>query len=189
MVTCISNFVNCCYVVHWNAITTSNLQRFQQHLTRFHDLQNIFITTGACKSVSLPHQHALLHYLLKIELFASPNGFCSMLTESKHKPAVKEPWQHSSHYNPLLQMVRTISQLDKLSALCSIFHNCGMLDGTISQYISSLANSDLPDVLPYGIHNKDDSGSDNDNDIDDNGGPLSNSQVLAQVTLATIHGL
>lgn len=63
-----------------------------------------------------------------------------------------------------------------------------MLNGTTSQYISSLANGDLPDVLPYGIHDKDDSGSDDDSDIDDDGGPLSTPQALAQVTLAIMCG-
>ncbi|KAI9444428.1 hypothetical protein F5148DRAFT_1278259 [Russula earlei] len=137
MVTCITDFVNCCYVVHWNTITAPDLQRFQQHITRFHDLQNIFIMTGAHKPVSLPCQHALLYYLSKIELFASPNSLlCSMLTESKHKPAVKETWQHSNHHNPLPQMmVRTIFWLDKLLALHGIFHNHCMLNGTISKYI------------------------------------------------------
>jgi len=69
-------------------------------------------------------------------------------------------------------MVRTISWLDKLSALHSIFCNHGMLNGTTSQYILSLTNGDLPDVLPYGIHNEDDNESDDDSDIDDDEGLL-----------------
>jgi len=47
-----------------------------------------------------------------------------------------------------------------------------MLNGTTSQYILSLTNGDLPDVLPYGIHNEDDNESDDDSDIDDDEGLL-----------------
>ena len=57
------------------------------------------------------------------------------------------------------------------------------------QYILSLANGDPPDILPYGIHNKDNSESNNDSDVDNDGGPSSAPQALAQVTLAVMHGL
>jgi hypothetical protein len=188
MVECIGAFMECCYIVRWNMITSSDLREFERHLAQFHDLRNIFIMTGVRESISLPHQHALLHYILKIELFGSSNGICSSLTESKHKSAVKEPWRRSNHFNPLPQMVKTISRLIKLATLHRIFRNCGMLNGTISEHASALINDDIPAILPYGIHNDDEVGSDDDSD-DDDGGPLPAPRALAQVTLTVIPGL
>ena len=179
--------MECCYIACRNAITASDLRKFECHLTRFHQLQTIFITTGVRKSISLPWQHSLLHYILKIKLFGSPNGICSSLTESKHRSAVKEPWRRSNHFNPLPQMVKTISQLVKLAALWRIFRNHGMLNSTISEYASALIDGDVPAILPYRLHDGE-KASDDDSD-DDDGGPLSMPRALAQVTLAATPGM
>jgi hypothetical protein len=66
--------------------------------------------------VSLPRQHALIHYLRSIRLYGSPNGLCSSITESKYIKAVKEPWRRSSRYKALKQMLVTNSQLEKLAS-------------------------------------------------------------------------
>jgi len=52
-----------------------------------------------------------------IQLFGSPNGLCSSITESKHIKAVKEPWRRSNRYKALKQMLRTILRTEKLAAL------------------------------------------------------------------------
>src|SRR5436190_24087350 len=98
MVQCIAAFMECCYIARRNAITSSDLETFEQHLARFQDLRNIFVETGVRKSLSLPRQHALSHYVRKIELFGSPNGICSSITESMHIRAVKEPWRRSNRF-------------------------------------------------------------------------------------------
>ncbi len=77
MVQCLSVFMNYCYIVCCNAITTSNITHFQHHLADFHQFWQIFITTGARKDFSLPCQHALMHYPNAIELWGSPNGTCT----------------------------------------------------------------------------------------------------------------
>ena len=92
MVQCISAFTECCYIARYNAITFSDLKAFTQHLTQFQELRNVFIETGVRESISLPRQHALSYYVTKIELFGSPNGVCSSITESLHIWAVKEHW-------------------------------------------------------------------------------------------------
>jgi hypothetical protein len=183
MVQCISEFMECCYIARHNAITTLDLDAFEQHLTRFQDLRNIFIETGVRTSISLPRQHALCHYVRKIELFGSPNGVCSSIMESMHITAVKEPWRRSSHFNPLLQMIKTISRQDKLDALRHVFENRGMLEGTMSHYISEVMAGNPPMIRPYGQDNKE-----SDDDNDDDGGPLSGPTTLAQVTLAEVPG-
>ena len=92
MVQAIAAFMECCYVARRNAISTSALEQFCSCVDRFHDLRGIFISVGVRASISLPRQHALFHYYLSIQLFGSPNGLCSSITESKHIKAVKEPW-------------------------------------------------------------------------------------------------
>jgi hypothetical protein len=85
--------MECCYIARRNAINVSDLESFDCHLARFHELRNVFIETGVRMSISLPRQHALIHYVSKIELFGSPNGICSSITESMHIRAVKKPWR------------------------------------------------------------------------------------------------
>src|SRR5258707_5499637 len=131
MVQCLAAFMNCCYIVHRNVITTSDITRFRHHLTEFHQFQQIFIITGVWQDFSLPCQHALVHYPNAIELFGSPNGTCTSQTEVKHRPVVKQPWCRSSHNKPLPQMMRTITCLDKLAALWQGFREQGMLVGAV----------------------------------------------------------
>jgi hypothetical protein len=66
-----------------------------------------------------------------IHLFGLPNGLCSLITESKHIKAVKEPWRRSNRYNALLQMLVTNQQLNKLAAVLADFLTQGMLDGSV----------------------------------------------------------
>jgi hypothetical protein len=64
-------------------------------------------------------------------MFGAPNGLCSSMTEAKHIKTVKEPWQQSSHFDALEQMLLTNQCLDKLAAAQVDFTSCGMLDGTV----------------------------------------------------------
>jgi hypothetical protein len=187
MVECIAAFVECCYIARRNAITSSDLEAFERHRARFQDLREIFIETGVRSSISLPRQHALLHYVSKIELFASPNGICSSITECKHIKAVKEPWRRSNHFNALRQMVTSISRLDKLAALRRVFCNRGMLKGTLSQYALAVIAGISPRILPYGAPN-DNEGVSSATGNDEDGGPLPGPKTLAQVTLAVTSG-
>ena len=92
MVQCLSAFMELCYLFRRNAITSSDLDRIKYELDRFQQLRSVFVEAGVRVDISLPRQHALLHYLTSIMLFGSPNGLCSLITESKHIKAVKEPW-------------------------------------------------------------------------------------------------
>ncbi|KAG1734269.1 uncharacterized protein EDB91DRAFT_1238453 [Suillus paluster] len=58
--------------------------------------------------------------------------------ESKHIKAVKEPWQRSSRFNALGQMLRTNQWLDKLAAMCADFTSRRMMNGTVLT-VSALA--------------------------------------------------
>lgn len=188
MVECISAFMECCYIARRNAITSFDLKAFETHLTRFQDLRKIFIETGVRTSISLPRQHALFHYISKVELFGSPNGTCSSITESRHIKAVKEPWRCSSRFDALPQMTKTIQRVDKLTALRRIFDNRRMLDGKLSHYISAAINGHEPAILPYSLHPSEETNDVNTSDDDDEGGPLSTPTALAQVVLAAKRG-
>ncbi|KAH9029736.1 hypothetical protein EDB84DRAFT_1562744 [Lactarius hengduanensis] len=142
MVRCISRFMDACYLARRNAISGSGLDRFQESVAQFHELRNIFITSGVRTSISLPRQHALVHYHFSIQLFGSPNGLCSSITESKHIKAVKEPWRRSSRYKALSQMLLVLLRLEKLSALRCLFVLLGMLKGTTA---SNMAGTTVED--------------------------------------------
>jgi hypothetical protein len=129
MVKCLSVFMDLCYLFCRNAITYSDLKRIKYELCQFQQLRDIFIETGVHKSISLPRQHALGHYFTSIVPFGSLNGLCSLITKSKHIKAVKEPWQRSSHFKALSQMVHTVTRLDKLAVLHQIYLQCGMMVG------------------------------------------------------------
>ncbi|TFK32680.1 hypothetical protein BDQ12DRAFT_701098 [Crucibulum laeve] len=91
MVCCITTFMDACYIACHNAITSLALKHFKECVDSFHHLCTIIIATGVRATISLPHQHALKHFHYAIQLFGSPNGLCSLITESKHIKAVREP--------------------------------------------------------------------------------------------------
>ena len=77
----------------------------------------------------------MIHYAKLIRAFGAPNGLCSLITESKHIEAVKEPWQRSNRWQALGQMLITNLHLDKLSAARVEFKSYGMLDGNCLESI------------------------------------------------------
>ena len=77
---------------HRNAITNLDLEHIRYELAQLQELCQVFIEAGVHADISLPHQHALQHYISSIMLFSSPNGLCSSITESKHIVAVKNLW-------------------------------------------------------------------------------------------------
>lgn len=131
-----------CYLVRRNAISSPDIFQIQKALDDFHHHRRIFIDTGVRLDISLPRQHALLHYIRAIQLFGAPNGLCSSITESMHIRAVKRPWRRSSRYRALVQMLRIITRMDKFAALRRILNRRGMLAGTTAVYMASHADSD-----------------------------------------------
>jgi hypothetical protein len=71
MVQCLTSFMNCCYIVWHNVITSTDVTRYCEELQCFHELQKVFIETGVCTSVELPRQHVMMHYADVIKLFGS----------------------------------------------------------------------------------------------------------------------
>ena len=63
-----------------------------------------------------------------IQLFGTPNGLCSSITESKHIKAVKEPWHCSNRYEALGQMLLSNQHADKLDAIQAHFTAHNMVD-------------------------------------------------------------
>jgi len=131
MVRALSAFLDFCYLVRRSVLNEETLDAIDAAVDRFHQERTVFITTGVRIHLSLPRQHAMVHYRELIELFGVPNGLCSSITESKHIRAIKEPWRRSNKFNALGQMLITNQRLDKLAAARRWFTEHGMLDGPL----------------------------------------------------------
>jgi hypothetical protein len=175
--------------VRRNAITASDLEAFERHLSKFYELRTVFVETGVRVSLSLPRQHSLIHYVSKIERFASPNGLCSSITESTHIRAVKEPWRRSSRSNPLRQMMKSISRGSKMTAIRRVFQNRGMLNGNLTDYALAERSGNVPVPQPYGDISISEDTLPDDDDDDDDEGPLPGKWASAQVLLAVKPGM
>ena len=92
MVRALSALLDFCYLVWQSVLNEATLDAIDTAVDHFHQECTIFITSGVRVHLSLPRQHAMVHYHELIELFGVPNGLCSSITESKHIRAVKEPW-------------------------------------------------------------------------------------------------
>ena len=192
MVWCMSVFMELCYIFRRNVITTAVLMTAEDFLKQFHTLRNIFITKGVRSSISLPHQHALVHYLTSIPLFGSPNGLCSSITESKHIKAVKEPWRRSSRFKALVQMLRTIIRLEKLATLRRRFLQENKLIGSTAAHFSQgLGGASESDDSDETISNSKYLTVDINEDAECLGdvGPESGPQSLSSIALAATPGM
>lgn len=128
MVQAIHAFLDFCYLVRRNSHTTDTLQQLDAALDRFNALRVVFEELGVRPNgFNLPRQHSLVHYVRGIQLFGSPNGLCSSITESRHITAVKKPWRRSNRSNALQQMLETNTRLSKLAAARAEFARRGML--------------------------------------------------------------
>ncbi|KAF8266691.1 hypothetical protein EI94DRAFT_1584504 [Lactarius quietus] len=54
----------------------------------------------------------MVHYIHLIQEFGTPNGLCLSITKFCHISAVKDPWRHSNHNEPIRQMILTNQRLD-----------------------------------------------------------------------------
>jgi hypothetical protein len=180
MVKCFAAFMDFCYLVRRNGITSDALREIENKLARFHHYRTIFIDMGVRTDISLPRQHALTHYPRSIRLYGSPNGLCSSMTESKHIKAVKEPWRRSSRHKALVQMLRTNCRMDKMAFAQRVF---GMMEGTISAFVVMILKGEQPAdvrVMPVTV-----TPNEEENDI----GPVSGPKVLSSIHLAAAHGM
>ena len=116
MVKALHAFLEFCYIAQCNVHDTQSLEELDEALQHYHHYCKIFITTGIRTGFNLPRQHTLIHYSKAIHMFGALNGLCSSIMESKHIEAVKEPWQWSSHFGALCQMLLTNQHADKLAA-------------------------------------------------------------------------
>lgn len=118
-----------CYLAYCSTLSEADLDALDDALARFHKEHNIFIDSSVMPDgISLPRQHALMHYRTLIELYGAPNGLCSSIMESKHIKAVKKPWRRSNHHLPLGQMLLINQRLDKLATFKSHLAAHGFLN-------------------------------------------------------------
>lgn len=131
------------YLARRSSHDTRTLQEMDAALSRFHALRYVFVDVGVRPDgFSLPRQHALVHYVRSIQLFSSPNGLCSSITESKHITAVKIPWRGSSRYNAIGQMLRTNTHRAQIAAMRTECGRRGMLQDDV--YTHTMRQLNLP---------------------------------------------
>ncbi|KAI0713722.1 hypothetical protein C8Q76DRAFT_620400 [Earliella scabrosa] len=186
MVQCISAFLDFCYLVRRNTITTRTLLQIEDALARFHRDRVIFEETGVRMDFNLPRQHSLKHYPFLIQMFGAPNGLCSSITESKHIKAVKEPYRRSNRYQALGQMLITNQRLDRLAAARVDFTARRMLDGPCLPTIDEDDIWQDPDLPAYEPH---EDPADREErhaalDEDEDGGAVEQDTPMGSVTLA-----
>ena len=139
-----------CYLERHSTLDEDTLIAMQDALAQYHAHRVIFMETGVRPNgFSLPRQHLLMHYHHLVQEFSAPNGLCSSIMESKHIKAVKEPWQCSSWFNALGQMLITNQHLDKLGAVHIDFDACGMLKGPcLSSFVPTISFPVDPPASP-----------------------------------------
>ena len=121
--------------------------------------------------------------------------------ESKHIKAVKEPWRRSSRYKALIQMLHTITQLDKFAALLRVFLHKGMLAGSTSTHFAQLLGegNDTDDDGDGSEGTREDE-DEEDEEVDGqekpsiderlkDAGPVAGPQSLSSVELAATSGM
>ncbi|KAI0072467.1 hypothetical protein K474DRAFT_1686626 [Panus rudis PR-1116 ss-1] len=185
MVRAIAAFMEFCYLVRRDVfpdVDEDTLVKIDQALATFHREREIFQETGVrISGFSLPRQHSLKHYRYMIQMFGSPNGLCSSITESKHIKAVKEPWRRTNKYEALGQMLLINQRLDKLAAARVDFTARGMLFGSTHMMpsLSRFSRSSGGNMQASAA-----SGSVNADDNDGDDGAIEGEPVMAEVTLA-----
>ena len=130
VIQCFHAYLDFCYIARMSVFTSLTLDRLDEALERFHTQRVVFQQLGVRDPVpsglSLPRQHAMVHYQQHIENFGAPNGLCSSITESKHIVAVKRPWRRSSRYNAIWQIMLTNQRMEKLTAARAHFTSQGI---------------------------------------------------------------
>lgn len=175
MVHCIAIFLNICYTIRGTIHTTMTINKLEKLIAEYHTARDIFIATVRPAGISLPRQHALVHYPHLIREFGAPNGLCSSITETRHISAVKEPYRRSNHHEPLAQMLIANTRTDKIGAARAVFKERGMLDGDM--YGEEVLRVD-PARIQEGTepHQR--------REEDDDGGPVNDPSVIGKVELA-----
>lgn len=157
MVQAISSFMEFCYLVRQSVIDEDDLVEIYSAVANFHSHREAFDLVHP-EGYSLPCQHSITHYTKLIREFGAPNGLCSSIHKLKHIKAMKEPWQQSSHFEALGQMLITNQRLDKLAATCVNFQKCGIFDQPLFGEI---------DNKPPPLHEDDDGGGIDDDVMTD----------------------
>jgi hypothetical protein len=150
-----------CYTARRSFLTESHVEDLNDSLQRFHNYRRIFFASVADSDdtasgdsdnsdededpgLSLPRQHAMVHYPYLVEMFGAPNGLCTSITEAKHKSAVKEPWRRSNHHDALVQVLLINQRLTKLSELRKSLVKRGLLRKTfLEQALEEQASATL----------------------------------------------
>ncbi|KAF9038038.1 hypothetical protein BJ165DRAFT_1416799 [Panaeolus papilionaceus] len=191
MVRAVASFMEFCYLVRRSVLDEDDLDTLTTLIANFH-CDRVAFDAVRPDGYSLPRQHSMTHYVQLIREFGTPNGLCSSITESKHIKAVKEPWQRSSRFEALSQMLLTNQRLDKLAVAKVDFMARSMLCGDMSGHVapasllfSTLLPSSTPPLPSQTSTNAGSVPEDDDNEgVDDD---IMAETVLAHISLCFLY--
>ncbi|KZV78517.1 hypothetical protein EXIGLDRAFT_662374, partial [Exidia glandulosa HHB12029] len=85
------------YLAQYACHSEETLRMMDEVLADFHSYSDVFIRTGAAKSLELPKLHSLVHYTTSIRLFGTTGGYNTEQTERLHIDFAKQAYDASHH--------------------------------------------------------------------------------------------
>ena len=110
-VTALLDFI---YIAQYSTHDSITLGYLQDALDRFHKNREYFITTLVRKDFNIPKFHSLLHYIESIENFGTTDNYNTEMFERLHIDFAKEGWRASNQRDEFPQMIRWLSQQEKI---------------------------------------------------------------------------
>ncbi|KZT19695.1 hypothetical protein NEOLEDRAFT_1077336 [Neolentinus lepideus HHB14362 ss-1] len=102
------------YLAQYPVHTSKTLSHLQDALRRFHDNKDAFVELGIRDNFNLPKLHALLHYLLSIQLFGTTDNYNTEYTERLHIDLAKDAYRATNHKDEYPQMMAWLERREKV---------------------------------------------------------------------------
>ncbi|QRV97098.1 hypothetical protein RhiJN_25117 [Ceratobasidium sp. AG-Ba] len=119
------------YRAHLPQLSDDDLTEMEADLLVFHELKDIFRTSGAYQAPAgfkgIPKLHMLSHYVHSIRQLGSPDNFNTETTERLHIEYVKDGWRASNHVNEIPQMTRYLQRRESWVLLRIYLADIGVL--------------------------------------------------------------
>ncbi|QRV89130.1 hypothetical protein RhiJN_17148 [Ceratobasidium sp. AG-Ba] len=119
------------YRAHLPQLSDDDLTEMEADLLAFHELKDIFRTSGAYQAPAgfkgIPKLHMLSHYVHSIRELGSPDNFNTETTERLHIEYVKDGWRASNHLNEIPQMTRYLQRRESWVLLRIYLADIGVL--------------------------------------------------------------
>ncbi|KZT19755.1 hypothetical protein NEOLEDRAFT_1077268, partial [Neolentinus lepideus HHB14362 ss-1] len=102
------------YLAQYPVHTNETLDVMQDALRRFHKEKDVFVELGIREHFNIPKLHALLHYLMSIELFGTTDNYNTEYTERLHIDLAKDAYRATNHKDEYPQMTAWLERREKV---------------------------------------------------------------------------